>query len=968
MSLQSLVESLVDEIVEPWHAPIKFKLASIHIDNHVVVDQPEVYDDILFPQPITHLQWKQAIAYFCPETYSPINGFAKNGSFKALLSDLNRAAYESGYSLFSDGCTSKKCNNRRVRCTHSRRYKGKKGKEKQPPEYRQESIVNDRVLNSRVNGRSLSRRTTTSKPMSCEYTCSFSMIIKVNAMGFYFEIPKSGFTKHEFHHQCKDGEIGLNKRLLTDEQVDLIKTINASNCSAGVARNAIFAKHNGLLTSGQIRYIGGFSSQYEHPPKPETVAKQPMDQGASDRALAFIQDREYDYCMLHTGHDQDGNCHQLMSSTGHVNGKEESDINSSRPHDSLVNDPDLQKYARDHCNVLEVQEDQKLMIAFAWVIPSAKRLFLLFPEVVFVDITECTDVEKRKLFVLTIETPTGKVYVIIRAKLPNQTNWIFKWLFLDCLPKLLGKKAIRRCRLILTDGDSQEITQLDEAILLLFIEALRRRCGWHIVTQNMTRKCPNRNAVLAQCRKAFQKALEIIKLWLYSFMTDSCDTQEEYQISKALLIAYLKSSTFVGTFGQTASANILEFITRYVFPHEKYFCFYNYRKVRCYDIKTSSAHEGTNHGLKYSSDPVLPSHTFDKSIIIMCQSDERKCAKVAIEAHRNHTRTKLWTYSKTSSWLTSTAESILQQQMAASMNLLVCRDSETTYRVIMDPAKRSAQSALLPVFRRVRVVTAVTPNTGDPFFMCSCCYFERFGIPCRHTLAVMTKGTSIPLEKVISHRDLSVLHWTVYHYMAVSEETDLSEALVALAENDIPGPKIPVPFDPPEIVQSQNLSSDFKFPRYPDNCINYEYDQVASALRAIQSNAHHLSQVVYTQDSDTSDLEAEDNQLPAEEETEVEQSTFAQFEQVHEEELIDVKERSAYHACNPVFRELMEVIDGDVDAVAELKSFLYERLIAAKRQSVDQGTMQRVRAVNQQSRFVSSMLPTEKRRKTHGTK
>jgi len=49
------------------------------------------------------------------------------------------------------------------------------------------------------------------------------------------------------------------------------------------------------------------------------------------------------------------------------------------------------------------------------------------------------------------------------------------------LPRVFGKPTMDKIRIIISDGDSQEIQQLDNVIAMFLPNILRVRCGWHIV-------------------------------------------------------------------------------------------------------------------------------------------------------------------------------------------------------------------------------------------------------------------------------------------------------------------------------------------------------------------------------------------------------------------------------------------------------------------------------------------------------
>ena len=72
--------------------------------------------------------------------------------------------------------------------------------------------------------------------------------------------------------------------------------------------------------------------------------------------------------------------------------------------------------------------------------------------------------------------------IVLRAFIPNERSWLFCWIFQCGIPTLMGTEACKKVKLIVTDGDSQEYTQLDAALKAnIYGEAKRRRCGWHII-------------------------------------------------------------------------------------------------------------------------------------------------------------------------------------------------------------------------------------------------------------------------------------------------------------------------------------------------------------------------------------------------------------------------------------------------------------------------------------------------------
>jgi MULE transposase domain len=121
-------------------------------------------------------------------------------------------------------------------------------------------------------------------------------------------------------------------------------------------------------------------------------------------------------------------------------------------------------YVNSSRQSLQVETDQRVMVAYAWVLPFEKQQFALFPYVLHFDGTSDTNNEKRILFTVSGRDSNGNQFLVFRALIPNECAWMFRWLFCSALPKLLGRENLERVLLVLTDGDSQETSQMDIAI------------------------------------------------------------------------------------------------------------------------------------------------------------------------------------------------------------------------------------------------------------------------------------------------------------------------------------------------------------------------------------------------------------------------------------------------------------------------------------------------------------------------
>ena len=126
-------------------------------------------------------------------------------------------------------------------------------------------------------------------------------------------------------------------------------------------------------------------------------------------------------------------------------------------------------------------------------------------------------------------------------------------MFLDAIPSMLGKKNLLRTNLIITDGDSQEFNAVDESFFLYFSNAIRNRCGYHIIEKSYKDRVSGYNIFLndekAKC------IITEIKIWVRSWMNgDTCLHLNQYEMSKDMLLSYISHDRefllIIGIFGK----------------------------------------------------------------------------------------------------------------------------------------------------------------------------------------------------------------------------------------------------------------------------------------------------------------------------------------------------------------------------------------------------------------------------------
>jgi hypothetical protein len=124
----------------------------------------------------------------------------------------------------------------------------------------------------------------------------------------------------------------------------------------------------------------------------------------------------------------------------------------------------MHQYANMNRLAQGIHDTQDVFLGVAWVLPTEKCLFNLFPYVVHMDgVVEDTNNEKRTLFTATGRDANGNMFTILRAFLPNQCAWVFRWLFQSVFRRIFGVDLLNRIVMVVTDGDFQETSQLDMA-------------------------------------------------------------------------------------------------------------------------------------------------------------------------------------------------------------------------------------------------------------------------------------------------------------------------------------------------------------------------------------------------------------------------------------------------------------------------------------------------------------------------
>jgi len=216
-------------------------------------------------------------------------------------------------------------------------------------------------------------------------------------------------------------------------------------------------------------------------------------------------------------------------------------------------------------------------VAISW---TSRPQFLLahaFCHTIHVDAThKVCMIDNLYLFTLTVRDRHGNTYVVAWFWIPNQRKWMFRYIFLEAIPKLFGISFCQKVRAIVSDGDPQLVSCIESAIEIHYRKAIHIDCTWHLTDRSIHkvhstwRLKGHVSQFLSEwfCR-FFQTWLG--SLWLGSFMIPGrgIENDEEYEVSKCILLGVINSEMISKIFTKDTVLAINEFLSSTIFPKER---------------------------------------------------------------------------------------------------------------------------------------------------------------------------------------------------------------------------------------------------------------------------------------------------------------------------------------------------------------------------------------------------------------
>lgn len=479
-----------------------------------------------------------------------------------------------------------------------------------------------------------------------------------------------------------------------------------------------------------------------------------------------------------------------------------------------------------------LSKQHKDLICIAWITKDMKRLANAFSQSLSIDATHKTvKIDGLSHLTVTVKDSFGKTTVVTRLWIPNQKEWMFKYVLNVVIPKLLGDTYCSRVKAICTDGDQVLIRMVNLAINTIYTNAVRLPCAWHLIDRPMVaaraRFAPKSHVSLY----FIEWFCRLLRGWLFTWMRPSGGiySKDEYQVSKALLLAFMDSDALTKYFSSSGIIAMKEYVLGVLKTEHEYVA-YKYLELFALEMYTNCGHEGTNRGVKYNSEGVKPNSSlgtssnsmanYDKQVFverkktcmddfnkkktwtvkfnnltthaaaILCDQEEKTKLVVSsewdpdkslfyvlcpndIHRHSSLARTNLKEKAKeTLAKLKPTHRSQKKQKTLAALKSL------SMYEIIenMSNDEKDATksgSLAIPEFNSAFQV-GLRFNDGHWYLCCSCHFGKRFGGPCVHEFHVYDSYLKKLNVQEWDYRNVSIAHWSMYSYLYMKNPTEMN--------------------------------------------------------------------------------------------------------------------------------------------------------------------------------------------------
>jgi hypothetical protein len=225
--------------------------------------------------------------------------------------------------------------------------------------------------------------------LSAKATCKMFFVLGKDNIGFFL-VTGCGSAEHSGHIKIDPEQKASPTRLLKEEDVQLLKSVGKANALNTTGWHILYANTGQYLSSAQVRYraqMGKVLSLVPQNDLPDDVI-QKSTEGGPDRLFAYFELEKISYsCLYYTVSHTRTATSTNKSASSHIheavageNGQDSALVANELPHSARVElssdaHDDLKKFAEEYRQDLGVNDVQKLLIGFGWVLPEELRKF-----------------------------------------------------------------------------------------------------------------------------------------------------------------------------------------------------------------------------------------------------------------------------------------------------------------------------------------------------------------------------------------------------------------------------------------------------------------------------------------------------------------------------------------------------------------------------------------------------------------
>ena len=289
--------------------------------------------------------------------------------------------------------------------------------------------------------------------------------------GYYVELAKKcGNPYHHSHPKEFDPmSIPFPTRLITSQQREETMCVVNATCSKASGRNFMKGKMGKFISTNKIIYISNKSSGKHDSVKDDI--EQMIDDFESSDEKTFVALSDVPMKDMFPDLDKDTNDDTITisshkSSPGSISSKK---LNDDGHMSDLANKVAQERVGRN------LSFNENLFIAVAWVVKPAFRLFMLCPEVIWIDVTSHSNNKGFTLLTLSSNTSIGKQVVFMWIFIPKQQRFSFRWVFQEAITTLIPKWLCDLVMFFMKDADPQQRNELFWAMVNVFVDARGKR-------------------------------------------------------------------------------------------------------------------------------------------------------------------------------------------------------------------------------------------------------------------------------------------------------------------------------------------------------------------------------------------------------------------------------------------------------------------------------------------------------------